>query len=171
MTEVDQPCNNKKWRYCMLDNNGVCANCERGRASVMLCGNKDFRVCEFKVSKSFSDGVCINCGRVSSSVETVMKKMFSEIDLYSDNFELFFDLADLIRNNNIELPISDIRKICQHWYKKSKATRDRLDSADELFKILDHANSGLASPFNITRNEPLVSFGYKDNDNEVEDYE
>lgn len=170
MTEDYLKCNNPKWEFCQIKD-GVCVNCERGRASVMRCTNPDFPVCEFAKSKKFPDGICINCGKVSCSAKTVIDKIESQIRLYADNFELFHDLGDVIRENNVQLTPSEIRTICTYWYKQSKATRKRLDDSNELFRILDHANSGLLQPLNVDYNENMINLGYVTPDREEEDYD
>ncbi len=163
MVEVDQPCHNLKWRYCVLTD-GVCKNCERGRSSIALCNNKDYRVCNFDISASFKDGICINCGKVSCSAKTVIGKIHDMINLYPDNFELFSDLGDIVRENNVQLTTNEIRDICQFYFKRAKQTRKRLDEADELFRTLDHANISLINPINVIHDEPTMSIGYVDGD-------
>lgn len=149
-------CSNKNWIYCAMKN-GMCVNCERGHATIIPCDNTEFAKCDFKVSKNYQDGVCINCGKVSCSAKTVINKIHAEINLYPDNFELFYDLGDIIRQNNVELTTNEIRDLCTFWYKKSKATSKRLSDSNELFRILDHSNSGLTRPINSKSNERMIT--------------
>ena len=106
----------------------------------LRCKSQTQVFCDIDKSASFPDGICVNCGRVLMSARTVISKMTEHINLYSDNFELFSDLCDMLRENNITLPVQEIRNICTHWYKKSKATKERLSDADELFLMLTRVN-------------------------------
>lgn len=159
MTEANIPCLDKKWRYCHIKN-GVCANCGLGKTSVPPCGNREFVYCDFKKSKSFPDGVCIQCGKISCSAKTVIDKIHKEIELYSDNIELFVDLGVIISENNVQLTTTEIRSLTDFWYKTSKPTRKRLDEANELFSTLDHANVMLTNPLNVVDRESRVGLKY-----------
>lgn len=122
----------------------------------MNCNAHGWSKCDIDKSASFPDGVCINCGQVCKSSKTVIDLMKIHINLYSDNFELFDDLAQLMRENKVVIPDQEIRNICTHWYKCSKPTRERLSNADELFLILTRTNEE-----NIQTGEPTVTMGYK----------
>ena len=66
-----------------------------------------------------------------------------ELKLYSDNDEIFIDVADIVRKNNVLLNDNEIKDICTTYFKSAKQTRERLTKSDELFQLLHRANESL----------------------------
>lgn len=124
-------------------NGSFCENCERGRTARKPCGNKKFDGCDFKKTDRFQDGICVNCGKVAKSRDVVLKKLKEQINLYPDNVELFMDLDEIVIENDMRLTDSEIRSVCDYYFKRAKQTKERLTQADELFQVLHRSNQTL----------------------------
>ncbi len=156
-------CNDKNYEFCLFKD-GVCVRCDNGRTAIVPCNNPSFNKCNFKRSKSYPDGVCINCARISKSIKTVIDELESNIKLYSDNVELFVDLANIIRENNVQLTMPEIRDLCTFWYKQNRPTSKRLHESNELFTMLDRSNQIIGIGF-----EQVIKTEYVDVDDEEYD--
>jgi len=112
------------------------------------CANDTKVFCDIETSVRYPSGICIHCGRVLADINTITKQIHDLIRLYPDNFELFHDIADIVRENNFQLTDEEIRTICTHYFKQGKQTKERLNTSDELYQIMHRANETLINPIN-----------------------
>ena len=73
--------------------------------------------------------------------KNVVEQIYKKVSNYTDDVDAVSEMvSELMTNTQVKLTDSEIKQVCDAYYKHGQQTSERLSNADKLFLQLHHTN-------------------------------